>query len=167
MAAYTAGSSRPYPVIREAVEADVPQLAALYAGSVKTLSPGAYSPEQVLAWAGFADNTDAFRQWVLGPRTLVMEDDSGILAFCGVDDAGHVASLYVRADRARQGLGTQLLQTALDRAAALGVHSFHAEASELSLPVFKRLGFSVEAIEKGACGGAVFERYLVRRVGKK
>jgi putative acetyltransferase len=150
-------------VIREAVEADVPQLAALYAGLVKALAPGAYSTEQVLAWASFAENPDTFRQWVLEPRTLVMEDDSGILALCGVETSGHVASLYVRADHTRQGIGTKLLQVALDRAGALGVHRFHAEASELSLPVFKRLGFSVEGIEKGACGGAVFERYLVRK----
>jgi putative acetyltransferase len=138
-------------VIREAVEADVPLLAELYAGSVKMLAPGAYTPEQVAAWAGFAEDTEAFRRWALEARTLVMEDDSGILAFCGVEATGHVASLYVRADRARRGIGTQLLQIALDPAGASG------------LPVFKRLGFAVVGIEKGACGGAMFERYLVRK----
>jgi putative acetyltransferase len=94
-----------------------------------------------------------------------MEDASGILGFCGVDADGHVASLYVRADRARQGIGTKLLQTALDRARALGVQTFHAEASELSLPIFKRFGFVLRGIEKGACGGAEFDRYLVRNSG--
>lgn len=150
-------------VVREVVADDVPQLAALYAGSVKTLGPVAYSPEQVSAWASFAEDADAFRRWVLEPRTIVMEDASGILGFCGVDAAGHVASLYVRADRARQGIGTRLLQAALDRASALGVHTFHAETSELSLPVFQRFGFAVRGIEKGTCGGAEFERYLVSK----
>ncbi|MEW6683685.1 MAG: GNAT family N-acetyltransferase [Nitrospirota bacterium] len=150
-------------VIREATEDDVPQLAALYAGSVKALAPSAYSGEQVNAWASFAENFEAFRRFVLEPQTIVMEDDSGILGFCGVDATGHVASLYVRADRARQGIGTRLLQVALDHAGALGVHTFHAEASELSLPVFQRFGFVVRGIEKGACGGAEFERYLVRK----
>ncbi len=151
--------------IRKATEDDIPELTALYAGSVKSLAPTAYSAEQVAAWASFAENPEAFRRFVLEPRTIVMEDDSGILGFCGVDAAGHVASLYVRADRSRKGVGTKLLQITLDRARASGVHAFHAEASELSLPVFQRFGFVVRGIEKGACGGAEFERYLVRKDG--
>jgi len=82
----------------------------------------------------------------------------------GVDTAGHVASLYVRADRARQGIGRTLLDVALDRARALGVHAFHAEASELTLPVFQQFGLVVRGIEQGACGGAEFERYFVSTV---
>jgi DNA-binding XRE family transcriptional regulator len=63
--------------IREATERDVAELAALYAGSVKALAPSAYSVEQVMAWAGFAENVEAFRRFVLEPQTIVMEDDSG------------------------------------------------------------------------------------------
>jgi putative acetyltransferase len=150
-------------LIREATAADLPRLAALYAASVRALGPSVYSAEQVDAWAQFAEDLETFGRFVFGVRTILIEDASGIVGFCGVDKGGHVASLYVRADRTREGIGTKLLQMALERAAASGIREFHAEASALSLPVFRRFGFVVCGTEKAVRGGVVFERYLVRR----
>ncbi len=151
--------------VRVATAADVPALAELYASSVRRLGPFAYTPNQVEAWARFADDAEAFRRYLLEPRTLVLEEHGAPVGFCGVDDAGHVASLYVRPERARGGLGSALLVAALDQAVARGVRRFHAEASVFSLPVFLRFGFTHVRTERATRDGVAFDRYLVRRDG--
>ena len=40
--------------------------------------------------------------------------DDAPLGFCGISATGHVHSLYVRADRVRHGIGTALLERAID-----------------------------------------------------
>ena len=90
--------------MRKAREADVPELSRLYAESVRTLGPKHYSPEAIAAWASFAEH-EGFRDFVLRPWTVVAEDESGLVGFGGVDASGHVASLYVRGDRSREGSG--------------------------------------------------------------
>jgi putative acetyltransferase len=149
--------------LRTATEQDVPALAELYAGSVLALGPELYGKEQVASWAAFASDSDAFRRFVLEPTTFVAEDETGILGFCGIFDDGHIASLYVRPDRARQRLGTRLLEAALDYAARHGIEFVNAHASRLSHPLFLKFGFSTVRTEVAQRDGASFERYLVER----
>ena len=150
-------------ILRVAGAHDVPRLAELYVASVRTLGPQTYTPAQVEAWAAFAADAAEFRRYVLDPVTLVLEDAGILVGFCGVDHRGHVASLYVRGEYGRRGLGSALLLAALEDARRRGVRRFHAEASDLSLPVFLRQGFTHVRTERASRRGVVFERHLVRR----
>lgn len=156
--------------IREAVPADVPDLAALYAAAVRTVGPAHYDAGQVEAWAAFADEP-RFRRFVLDPYTFVSEDtcagdESGITGFAGLADDGHVTALYVRADRMRQGIGSALLRAVVERAEERGVARLYTEASAFSRPVFERHGFRLDAVEVVERRGATFERYrMVRDLG--
>jgi putative acetyltransferase len=149
--------------LRTATEADVPALADLYAGSVLALGPQLYDGDQVASWAAFASDTDGFRRFVLEPTTFVAEDESGIVGFCGIFDDGHIASLYVRPDRARRGVGTRLLEAALDYATRHGIEFVNAHASRLSHPLFLKFGFTTVRSEIAQRNAVGFERYLVER----
>jgi putative acetyltransferase len=148
---------------RTATEQDVPALAELYAGSVLALGPQLYDDDQVASWAAFASHTDAFRRFVLEPTTFVAEDETGILGFCGIFDDGHIASLYVRPDRGRRGIATQLLEAALDYAVHQRIEFVNAHASRLSHPLFLKLGFKTVRTEVARRDSVSFERYLVER----
>lgn len=148
--------------IRKAFEADVPTLAALYADAVRSAGPGHYTPEQVEAWAAFADEA-AFRPFVSRPLTLVAEDDTGPVGFAGLKPDGHVTALYVRPDRMRQGVGAALLGAILDEAARQGVDRLYTEASAFSRSLFERFGFVLDSVERVERRGAWFERYRMVR----
>ena len=155
----SAGTHR--PPFRLATAADLPALAALYAHSARQLGPQAYSPEQVIAWQGFADDAPAFADYVLQPRTYMAEDAEGALGFCGIDAEGEVRSLYVRAAAMRGGLGSSLLAQALADARQSGQSRFSAWATPFSLPVFHRAGFALAHTLREPFQGVMFERYRV------
>ena len=148
--------------LREATEADVPSLASLYAASVREAGPVHYTPEQVEAWAAFADDS-SFRGFVVGATTFVAEGETGLLGFSGLDPDGRVASLYVRPDRMRQGIGAALLRRVLEEAEGRGLGRLWTEASVFSKPVFERHGFTVAEVERVQRRGAVFTRYRMVR----
>lgn len=145
--------------LRRATAADVPALAALYALCARTLGPQVYTPQQVAAWVSFGADTPAFREYVLGADTWVAGEGAPE-AFCGVDAAGEVRSLYVHPQHTRQGLGSTLLAHALhtaDRA------DFQAWATPFSRPVFERAGFRLDRVVTEPYQGVVFDRYRMRR----
>lgn len=146
--------------MRLATAADVPALAALYAGTARRLGPQVYAPDQVAAWVSFGTDSPAFRDYILGARTWIAGDPPQ--GFCGIDGAGEVHSLYVRAELTRRGLGTRLLAHALAQARAGGTQSFHAWATPFSRPVFERAGFVLERIAREPYQGVVFDRYRMR-----
>jgi putative acetyltransferase len=150
--------------LRRATAADVPALAALYRDVALALAPQAYASEQVAAWAAFGADTPAFRDYVLEPDTWVAESDGQPIAFCGIDDAGEVRSLYVRADLTRCGLGGALLTHAIDDATARrGIGRFKAWATVFSRPVFERHRFRLLEVVDAEYGGVSFERARLER----
>lgn len=147
--------------IRQAQAADVPVLADLYRQSVITHGPAYYSPDQVEAWAAFGADTPAFRQFILEPTTFMVEDETGIVGFAGIAEAGHVTAVYVRSDRLHQGIGSVLMQVVLDHAESHRIPRLYAEASGFSLGLFKKFGFQLYDREIVIRHGVQFERYLV------
>jgi len=146
---------------RLATESDLPDLAALYRQTVLVHAPQYYSPAQVKIWAGFALDTDPFRQFILAVTTFVAIDDTGILGFAGIGEDGHVASTYVRHDCIRQGVGSTLMQSVLDHARTHHILRLFSEASELSLGLFEKFDFRLYDTEVVDRQGVVFSRYLV------
>lgn len=138
---------------------DIPELARLYAGVVRRHGPERYSPAQVEAWASFAEDGPAFERFVRRCRTLLAEDETGILGFGGLEPGGRITALYVRSDRTRSGVGSALLSALLEEARARGMHELRAEASELSRDLLLRFGFRLEGEEQVERRGAGFTRY--------
>ena len=150
-------------IIRLATAADVPTIAALYRETVLAHAPQHYSPAQTTAWASFGADTPPFRNFILQATTYVAEDDSSLVGFAGLDDDGHVASVYIRHDCLRQGIGSRLMTTLLETAQRRGLTRLYAEASAFSLGLFQKHGFSLYATDIVERAGVTFERYLVEK----
>lgn len=151
--------------LRPAADHDVPVLAALYADTARCLGPWCYTPQQVNAWASFGADTPAFREYVLGADTWVIEQRGSreLLGFCGVDAQGELRSFYVRADCTRQGLGSSMLQHVLRQAELRGLVRLHVWATPFSRPVFERFGFVLEQVVREPYQGVPFDRLRMCR----
>jgi putative acetyltransferase len=149
--------------IRLAKEADLTELAVLFRQTVLANAPKYYTPAQTTVWASSPDDTEQFRQFILGVNTFVATDDTSILGFAGIGEDGHVASAYVRHDSLHRGIGSALIQAVLDYAQNHRIHRLYAKASEFSLGLFKKFGFQLYDTEVVDRQGVQFIRYLVDR----
>jgi putative acetyltransferase len=150
-------------LVRTATESDLPTLAALFRETVLANAPQYYSQAQTEAWAAVDAQSDRFRQFILGITTYIAEDATGILGFAGIGENGYVASAYVRHDRLHQGIGSVLMQAMLAHAQTHQIQRLYAEASEFSLGLFQKFGFSQYDTEVVNRNGVPFTRYLVER----
>jgi putative acetyltransferase len=146
--------------IRAARAGDLGVLRRVYADAVRSAGPTAYTQGQVRAWSRFAEDA-AFADFVLGVHTYVAEEAGSVVGFCGIADDGHVASVYVRGDRIGQGIGKSLLRHALAAHPQPASGRYYAEASRLSLPLFRRCGFRETGRECVIRDGETFERFHV------
>ncbi|MBW4483826.1 MAG: GNAT family N-acetyltransferase [Tildeniella torsiva UHER 1998/13D] len=149
--------------LRTAIEADLPALATLFRETVLVNGPQHYSPAQVEAWAAVDAASPRFHQFILAVTTYVAEDDTAILGFAGIGDDGYVASTYVRHDCLHRGVGSLLMQAVLAHAQEKQIQRLYAEASEFSLGLFQKFGFSQYDTEVVDRNGVQFTRYLMER----
>lgn len=150
-------------MIRMANDTDILVLAELFNNCIKQIAPEKYSPEQVSAWAASAANQESFNKFIFEPTTFIAETNNLILGFGGVTTAGYLASLYVRGDRNRQGIGSRLLTHIIEYAGSNNCDRLYTEASEFSKPLFKKFGFEIYEEEKVERNGVVFHRYLMQK----
>lgn len=84
-----------------------------------------------------------------------------MLGYCGIGDAGHLASLCAPGCCGGQGIGKSLLAFALAAYPEPTTGRYRAEASAFSLPRFQRCGFQLLGHEQVMGMGSLFERFLV------
>jgi phosphinothricin acetyltransferase len=135
-------------LLREASAADVPAITAIYnatiPGRMVTADTTPVTRESRLAWL------ETHRE--NGRPVWVIEDGGGIAAWLSFDafyprpayDGTAMIAVYVAESHRRRGLAERLLQTALERAPAFGLHTllgYIFAHNEPSLRLFAKLGF--------------------------
>ena len=163
--------------IHDATEADLPGLVAIYNEVIAT-STAIYSSEPVT----LAQRRAWWRARVaLGYPVLVAADASGVMGLASFGDFRAAPgyrftvehSVHVRADSRGRGVGTQLLQALLPRAAACNKRIMLAgvdAANAASIRFHERLGFTQVGHLREV--GYKFDRwldlvFLQRRVGDR
>jgi len=157
--------------LRRARDEDVPALAGIYRRAVEALGPARYTPEQVRAWAVFAEREAAFGEWIAGAETWVAlavpeaGGAAGVAGFGGIAAReGHLRSLYVDPGYARRGIGAALIGRLIERARQTGCTRVYTEASAFSRLLFARHGFAVVEEEVVEREGVRFVRWKMARV---
>lgn len=149
--------------IRQAIVADMPQLAILYYDTVSQHGPTYYTAHQTQAWANFVTDAESFRRFILDVRTYIAEESGIRLGFGGISPAGRITSLYVHRAHLGEGIGSRLLQHLIAQAEGDQMPRLYAEASRFSLGLFEKFGFRQYDIETVERSGVLFERYLVEK----
>jgi putative acetyltransferase len=151
-------------MFRLARESDFPRLREIFRETVLKLAPSLYSAEQVTAWSLSPNNRERFWWFIFEADTYLLIENDVIIGFCGLQENGHIASLYVDADYTRQGYGTKLLLYVLKKGEKQGIKRFFTEASFFSQPVFLRCGFQVVTRETVNYNNVLFQRYKMEKI---
>lgn len=152
----------PEPLLREFRPEDLPAVIDVYRDAVREIAPALYTPEQVNAWAAFADAPDLTIALSQGYR-LVSESPAGIDAFGVLDPADYVALLYCRARASRQGHASRLLEVLEHETRRRGIVRVNTAASLISHPFFLRHGYEVDSPERVVRNGVDFDRYRMSK----
>lgn len=138
--------------IREATPADAEAVREIHAESIRGLGPGAYSEEQVEAWAAGCESAD----YTVGiesaeNRFVVAEDGEelhgfGTLSFDAPEEYeasvdGEVTGVYVRPSSARNGVGSAILDDVERYARERGVRTLGLSASLNAVPFYEARGY--------------------------
>lgn len=151
-------------LIRPFTPSDTEALATLYRDAVLGLGPAAYTPEQVAAWASFAEDREAFAELLGKGYTLVAEVAGTPAAFCQLHPDDHVSLLYTGIRFARRGLATAVYGGIEARARERGQTVLTTDASKLSRPFFEKQGFIVQRSEQTIRQGVAITRYQMRKL---
>jgi GNAT superfamily N-acetyltransferase len=149
--------------IRPATFPDSPVLTELIASSVKILQAGDYSPAQIEGALGTVLGLDT--QLIADGTYLVAETANGEIAACGgwsmrktlfgsdngpnrendfldpAIDAARIRAIFVHPNYARQGLGSLVLKSCEDAAAAAGFRKFEMGSTLTGIPLYKLKGY--------------------------
>lgn len=132
---------------RRATEADAPAIASAHADSIAALGPAFYPPEIVEAWGEGLTPELYVRAMRAGEAFFVatglVDDTEMVVGFSThrVDDDQDGASVYVRGEASRQGIGTALLRLAEQHARAHGAKSIQIQASLAGVAFYQANGF--------------------------
>jgi putative acetyltransferase len=132
---------------RPAHPGDAEAIALAHLDSIRSIGPAFYPPDVVEEWSSGL-TPDIYVKAMDGGEVFFIatghiDGESTVLGFSThrVDDAQDGASVYVRGEAARRGIGTALLRLAEEHAVAQGATSIQIQASLAGVEFYKANGF--------------------------
>ncbi|MDQ0394258.1 GNAT family N-acetyltransferase [Labrys monachus] len=144
MTAPTGFTGTPKAGLRPFLPADTPILAEIFRAGVLELTGEDYSELQQEAWAGSADDEEAFGRKLAACLTLVATVDGAPVGFIALEGKETVALLYVHPAVAGQGVATLLYNAIEQLAKARGATRLMVDASDSARDFFERRGFEAQ-----------------------
>jgi putative acetyltransferase len=132
---------------RRAHPGDAEAIAAAHLDSIRSIGSGFYPSDVIDAWSSGLTPDIYVNAMESGEAFFVatgdIEGQPAVLGFSThrVDDARDGASVYVRGESARRGIGSALLRLAEAHAVAQGAASLHIQASLAGVAFYKANGF--------------------------
>jgi putative acetyltransferase len=143
---------------------DLVQVIEVYRDAVLGQAPALYSPDQVVAWADQAGQTDLSGQLEAGNGLASCSADGATIeAFALLHPRDRLSLLYCRGRSSRQGRASALLEELECRSSQLGIGRLRTEASYLSRPLLERRGWRVEDREDLLIAGVPFSRFRMAK----
>lgn len=109
------------------------------AQSIKALSNGLYSPEQLDGWMGA--RTPAFYEQLIQRGQMVVALHQGSIVGFVDAEPGEVTRLFLLPEAARTGLGARLLQIGIDKARGPGIDVIKVESTLNAEDFYRKHGF--------------------------
>ena len=145
-------TAHPKLAMRPFLPTDVPLLAEIFRASIEESTSDDYSDAQRDAWAGLAEDEEAFGKRMAGQLTLLGTMGGSPVGFASLKEPDEIDMLYVHPAAAGQGVGGMLIDALEKLAAARGAKRLTADVSDSAHDFFKRRGFVPERRNTVACG---------------
>ena len=134
-------ASLPKAGLRPFLPADAAILAEVFRASIADLTGDDYSEAQQQAWAGTADDEEAFGKRLLGQLTLVATLQTAPVGFASLKGTDHIDLLYVHPSAAGQGVASMLCDALEKLAGARGAKVLTVDASDNAQEFFLKRGY--------------------------
>jgi putative acetyltransferase len=134
----------PKVALRPYLAEDTPVLAAIFAASIEGLTGDDYSETQQQAWAGAAEDEEAFGKQLASALTLVATLQGSPVGFAALKGGDHIDMLYVHPGAVGQGVAAALCDAMEKLAKARGTRSLTVDASDNAAEFFARRGFEAK-----------------------
>jgi len=128
--------------IRPATVDDIPELKALYEGTIKAVNSRDYDAAQIAAWVSTAENTAGLRARILETHFIVALSEGSIVVFGSIAN-DYLDLLYVHADYQGQGVARLLVAALLRQARSNNFKEISVHSSITAKPFFVHCGFIV------------------------
>ena len=135
------GQALPRAALRPLLPADIPALAAIFAGAIEELTGDDYSEAQQQAWASAADDEETFGKRLAAQLTLVATLQSTPVGFASLKGADHIDLLYVHPSAVGQGVASMLCDALEKLAGGRGAKRLTVDASDNAQEFFKKRGY--------------------------
>jgi putative acetyltransferase len=135
------GQALPKAALRPLLPADTAVLAAIFASAIEELTGDDYSEAQQQAWAGAADDEEAFGKRLASELTLVATLQGSPVGFASLKGADHIDHLYVHPSAAGQGVASMLCDALEKLARARGANNLTVDASDNAQEFFQKRGY--------------------------
>jgi putative acetyltransferase len=132
------------PALRPFLPADTPILAAIFVGSIESLTGDDYSEAQQEAWSAVADDEDEFGKRLASGLTLIATLEGAPVGFVSLKGKDHIDLLYVHPDAVGQGVAAMLCDALEKLAAGRGAKSLTVDASDNATEFFLKRGYEAK-----------------------
>jgi putative acetyltransferase len=139
--------------VRLATPADAAAIWPVHVASIREVCAGAYTPEQIEAWAGPKRPENYVRAMDRGEQLWVAEDDSRWIVGFARLDRDVLMGLYVAPAALRRGIGSALLRAAEAHALASGVETLRLNATLNAVAFYASQGYVAGERISRAMGG--------------
>src|SRR5579859_4382732 len=147
------GQALPKPALRPYLGEDAPVLAAIFVASIEGLTGDDYGEAQQQAWAGAADDEEAFGQRLAAELTLVATLQSSPVGFASLKGKDHIDMLYVHPDAVGQGVASVLCDALEKLAGGRGAKILTVDASDNAAEFFVKRGYEAKQRNTVSVGG--------------
>jgi len=147
------GQALPKPALRPYLGEDAPVLAAIFVASIEGLTGDDYGEAQQQAWAGAADDEEAFGQRLAAELTLVATLQSAPVGFASLKGKDHIDMLYVHPDAVGQGVASVLCDALEKLAGGRGAKILTVDASDNAAEFFVKRGYEAKQRNTVSVGG--------------
>ncbi|WP_042151590.1 MULTISPECIES: GNAT family N-acetyltransferase [unclassified Pseudoalteromonas] len=121
---------------------DFKEIADLFHGSVHSISSDFYTSDELEAWSPSPPNYDEWKMRLENKQPYKAIVNDQIVGFIELERDGHIDCLYIHKEFKGQGIGSRLLEYAIEKAMNNGIYHLYAEASKVARPIFEKQGFS-------------------------
>ena len=145
-------------------ESDAANLAELYFESVRQGTKEYYSEKQREAWAPSVPDAEKLKSRLATMIVLVAEDESGIVGFMTLDETGYIDLAFVRPDRIRTGVASEIYKRIEETSKERGQTRLFSSASELAKPFFEKHGWTVSQTQQVERHGVKMTNHRMEKV---
>jgi putative acetyltransferase len=138
---------------------DNSDLARLFTETVRAISAGDYSSEQLKVWAEYPPNVGRWLGQLDGRLAFVANQDVETAGFITFEPDGHLDHLYVHPGFQRRGVASALLCQIEAESVSHGIGRIFTESSISARPFFEHAGFRVISQQSIELKGISFLNY--------